>query len=251
MLQCLQFWWFVVRKGRGGRLDPATGLPHTTVSAQQASDWLLEKLSIKLDMKACQRALRSLVKKGVVTRQQERKRWGNHSYTYAPATEVVSNQEDTKVQPPDPERPTTRTQVSNQAVYSSELKTGSTAVTAEEFKAVKNSTSSSEPKAKQPNSIDSEGDPRGVQEAQEQLSRPNSVVSHTRVDSAPRRATGASQRSTPRLSGLSAILSRCLELGGFTSWDDVPELEVVSPRAIISRDGVRLEVVDGACSPLR
>lgn len=220
MLQCLQFWWFVVRKGRGGRLDPATGLPHTTVSAQQASDWLLEKLSIKLDMKACQRALRSLVKKGVVTRQQERKRWGNHSYTYAPATEVVSNQEDTKVQPRDLEGPSTRTQVSNQAVLSSSSTTVPTALAPDgENRQERTSSKSEQPAA--PASPVGKGKPLGF--------------GHSALQSPPVLSRGRSVWE--KVKSLASAL-------------DLTAIEPVSPSKVVV-GGKVFVVDDGPCAPLR
>lgn len=58
--------------------------------------------------------------------------------------------------------------------------------------------------------------------------------------------------ATPRRHlGLSGILARCLQIGGYNSWDEVPQPETVSPKAIIRRDGTRLEVDDGATAPLR
>ncbi len=219
VLQCLQFWWYVVRKGRGGRLDQRTGLPHTTVSAQQASDWLLDRLGVQLALKSCQRALSRLVEKGVVVRQQERKRWGNHSYTYAPGPALQpsapSNQQTSTVQPTVQTDPPKRSQVSNQSVYSSELTTGSTAVTGKTAKTVKSSTSSCEPAAQQPATLDTETVPSGLQVALEGPSQATALVTYTPLVTTPQGASEVPQAR--RLSGLSGVMARCLELAGLSA----------------------------------
>ena len=241
VLQCLQFWWYVVRKGRGGRLDSRTGLPHTTVSAQQASDWLLDRLGVQLALKSCQRALRQLVEKGVVERCQERKRWGNHSYTYAPGAALQpsapSNQNAPKVQPPVQTDPLKRSVVSNQSIYSSELTTGLTAVTAREPKAVKSSTLSCEPAAQQPAplALDTGTVPSGLQVAPQATQRPVVLATTSQVcQAAPEVSVSPEVKSpTPhdprptqghsgpplmrRLSSLNEVVARCLELAGLSA----------------------------------
>lgn len=51
--------------------------------------------------------------------------------------------------------------------------------------------------------------------------------------------------------GSPSIMDRCLRRGGYSSVDEWVPPAPVSPRAIIRRDGIRLEVDDGATAPLR
>lgn len=65
--------------------------------------------------------------------------------------------------------------------------------------------------------------------------------------------TPASQTKTTfsgRL-GLSGILARCLQMGGYSSVDEWEPPASVSPRMVIQRDGTRWKVDDGVTAPLR
>lgn len=48
-----------------------------------------------------------------------------------------------------------------------------------------------------------------------------------------------------------SILARCLQMGGYSSIDEWEPPAPVSPKAIISKDGRRLNVADGVTAPLR
>lgn len=81
--------------------------------------------------------------------------------------------------------------------------------------------------------------------------RPRPIEPTTPDTSVPLVTTERPLVSNRRLTGLAAIAQRCLEMGGFSRWEDVPEPEPISPRAIISKDGTRLNVCDGVTAPLR
>jgi len=238
VLQCLEYWWFVVRKGRGGHLDPETGLPFTTVSASQASDWLRERKGVVLHLKTCQRAFRSLALKGVVRRYQDWHRWGHHSYSYAPgenhsglgagssskrvepASSSVSNEEDAPVLPSGRPSPVERTAASRQTVLSSVPSSVSSTPrgTAETTSSVE-----AEPASRVDEGKTAAGDPcvpLQPPSAPLPLSSPSPLpVAPVSRESALPAVAAAPAR---RLPSLSAVVSRCLELAGFSAEVPVP-----------------------------
>ena len=245
VLQCLEHWWFVVRKGRGGHLDPETGLPYTTVSAREASDWLLERRGVSLHLKACQRAFRSLASKGVVRRYQDWHRWGRHSYSYAPGenhpspsvapaakpvepcSTPVSNREDSPVPSTGRLCPPEGTPVSNQTVLSSSSTTESST---QEGGAVLTSSLEAEPASRV----------NGGRTASRGPCVPLSSVRSTAATllRSVRTGSGEAPRGTP----LAKVLARCFELAGLAA---VPTC--TPPSRVVSGDQVTELVKVNGC----
>ena len=214
-----------MRKGRGGHLDPETGLPYTTVSAREASDWLLERRGVSLHLKACQRAFRSLTSKGVVRRYQDWHRWGHHSYSYAPgenhpaplvspsAKQVepcptpVSNRLDAPVLSTGRLCPSEGTPASNQTVLSS---ASSTESSTQEPAAVSTSSLEAEPASR----VDTGG--TAARGPCVPLQPPSNPVPLSSV-----RSTGATPQRTgqagPGATSLARVVARCLELAGLSA----------------------------------
>jgi hypothetical protein len=235
VLQCLEHWWFVVRKGRGGHLDPETGLPYTTVSAREASDWLLERRGVALHLKACQRAFRSLASKGVVRRYQDWHRWGRHSYSYAPGENhpsekqvepcptPVSKQLDAPVPSAGRLCPPEGTPVSNQTVLSS---TSSTDSSTQEGGAVLTSSLEAEPASR-------------VDEGRTASRAPSvSLSTAATLQRAVRSGSGKATRGTP----LAKVLARCFELAGLA-----PVPACTPPSRVVSGDQVTELVKVSGC----
>jgi hypothetical protein len=243
----VQFWVGVVERnqGRCGRL--VDGRPFTRLPAQELVENLEERFPfLAVTVRQVRSALNKLVSLGLLVREQfwQRERWRSDYWYSLPET-----RDDRDVTPESPqlEQRSDKGVTPSLKPLPSSLPEKTNGPNGKE-----RTTTSSEPTDRQPNSIDNDGDPRGVQEAQEQPSRPRGVVSHFKAGSDSQGVTGTSQRPARRFSGVNAIIERCLELAGLppTATVDLSTLEPVSPRGVVV-GGRLLRVDDGPTAPLR
>ena len=101
-LQCLRYWWSVVKRKKGGEIDDE-GRTWTRVSGEEVAEWIEQHYHAELDQRRITRALSRLVEKGWTIRQQRHLKTWNRCFSYAP---VEVDREVTSDSSPAPEAQT-------------------------------------------------------------------------------------------------------------------------------------------------
>lgn len=97
-LQCLRYWWSVVKRGKGGEIDDQ-GRTWTRVSGTEAARWIDENYHADLNPRRILRAFDRLVEKGFAVRERRWKERYNQAYSYAPVTNEPSTVTSDTAQP--------------------------------------------------------------------------------------------------------------------------------------------------------
>lgn len=244
----VQFWVGVVERnqGRCGRL--VDGRPFTRLPAQELVENLEERFPfLAVTVRQVRSALNKLVSLGLLVREQlwQRERWRSDYWYSLPET-----QRDPGVTPetPQPEQRSDLCVTPSLKTLPSPLPEKTNGPNGQ-----KRATSSVETTAEQPAASPLDVGvvaARGLQEPLQQPPATRGVVTHATERATPQGASGASQG--PRISSLSAVVARCLELAGLPSSAefDPTAVKPVSPRGVVV-GGRLLRVDDGVTSPLR
>jgi len=238
----VKFWVEVVERnqGRSGRL--VDGRPFTRLPASELVSTLEERFPfLSVTVRQVRLALNRLVELKLLVREQfwQRERWRS-DYWYSQGDVGVT-----------PESPVEEPRGDGDVTPSLKPLLSCLPKKTNGSNGQKKTTSSGEPTAKQPSSLDGGVVvTRGAQEPQEGALAKFSDGNHTEeIHEAP----GATGRPLVRpVNGLSSVMARCFQLAGLplTAEFDTSSLEPVSPRGVVI-GGRLLRVDDGATSPLR
>jgi hypothetical protein len=269
-LQCLEFWWYVVVKNRGscGSIDPTTGAPGTRVSAVEAAEWVEERHGVVLHPKQVQRAFRALAEKGAVVRRKESTRWWCQAFTYYPVADEVRTFNPTLVG--------AEVEVVEAVATTCPIKEPEPHPSRGSERPVKSALSPSPSPEKtkaapQPAARKTEIDKENQTQQPAARTAPAPRVDvGVAVPEQPQMATRDPRPETPAVTPALTprepqVTSRAPQVShqsrsARSTWDriralaaqfDPAAVKPVSPRALIRRDGTRLQVNDGVTAPLR